>query len=156
MNPQTPEQDSNQQFTVNDTTQPAPEPVVPMTESTSEADAAALQQIDALESESQVVSAPEAPTSALPSQPAMTPVSPNPESAQTVVASDAPAAPVTPQSPADMPATQPVQPAPQPTIPFTASSTPAKKKPFLIVSIVVGVVLVGVAAGYFVWQSMGK
>jgi len=171
MNPQVPErdQDQNQQVI-------PPAPVAPIT-SSPEADAAALQAIDALEAETEIEAEPVVSAEPLSSRPMESSVSPNVESSSTVntfgtpeVSSDATSplneatpqtfgqdtTPGVPEAPVESstPPVVPVAPAaPQANEPF-ASQPAAKKNTTLIIVAVAVIVIAGIVAGYFAWQAL--
>lgn len=172
MNPQT--QDENRDQPVYPSN-----PVTPVG-SSPEADAAALQAIDALEAESDSVAAPirQTPEPIAPIEsPAAAPIAEStPLAGPTVAPADTaptavptsgfqspvenftqPAAqpPVTPTSaPVEAPGATPAPaPAPEASAPFAANQPTSKKTPLIIAVIGVGILL-GIAAGYLIWQAL--
>ncbi len=149
-------------------TPPAPDapteasvPTTPAPQPTAEADVAALQAIDALESESPAEGASfgEPAETTTPVEPAIE----APASAEPVVAE--PFAPVSPvdATPVEAPVVDAVQDgasfqsttedATQTTPVTGVAPAPSKKSPLLLI-LIIAVVVVGVAAGYFIWQSL--
>lgn len=170
MNPQTQDENRDQQVI-------PPAPVAPVA-STPEADAAALKAIDALEAETDIASEPEMSQPSQFSQSTINPVSPNLESAPTVVNSEPVTQPVTtpsgfessatsnpqplsqdpsvtatPVTPTEVPAAPAPTATPQTTTPF-ATQAPANKKTPLIIAAIAVVIIIGAVAGYLIWQAL--